>query len=452
MYARLTAIYAILFFSVGCSDTSNYQPDCTPVDFGATGDGVTLDTAALKTAIDECPGNAIRVPPGTYLTGTLYPPSGARIQLDQGATLLGTTSRETWTHNALLWIEGVQNVVIEGAGNLEGNGPYWWEEFKADRWRPSNIIRIADSNNITVRGVTLRDSPSWTLNIQRSEHVLVDGIRIRNLVAKYPDSPNTDGIDIVSSRHVEIANCDIETADDAIVIKTNEGQGPVYDVEVHGCTLAGWAHGLHIGLETWEDVHDVTFRDNVIRATRESNPGTTYFAAISLVSMSGAHISDINFERITVEDTQSPLFLRVQGGGGYTNQDLVEPGSLGNITIRDYTVHNATRASGIFGSPERALGDIHLENISISSSEGGSTQDSLRVIGEQVLRGYPSPRFLGALPAYGFYFRDVEGLVKTRNMRVTSTANVEERPQVLLERASNVDLSGFDAGAIVHYR
>ncbi len=225
--------------------------------------------------------------------------------------------------------------------------------------------------------------------------------------------------------------------------------GPVTNVEVHGCTLAGWAHGFHIGLETWEDVSDVVFRDSVIRASRESNPGTTYFAAVSLVSMYGADISDVTVERVTVEATQAPLFLRVQGGGFYPTEVRVEPGSLKNVVIRDYAVRNATNASVISGVPTSPLGPMTLENITIDSIEGGTAEDAALPFNDGALDLYPSPRFLGRVPAYGFYFRDVQGPAGTANIRVSSSASQEGRPLVILERADGVDTSGFGSDATI---
>ena len=132
---------------------------------------------------------------------------------------------------------------------------------------------------------------------------------------------------------------------------------------------------------------------------------------------------------------------------------VVDPGSISDITIRDFTLLSATRASGIFGSPERALGKIKLEDISIESHEGGTTEDTMRELSEQsILRTYPSPRLLGALPAHGFYFRDIDGPVETKNVRVSTAAAVEERPQLLLERADSVGLDGFDDDVSVMYR
>jgi polygalacturonase len=398
--------------------------------------------------MDECVGGVVEIPGGTYATGSLRPPSGSTIRLADDAVLRGTTRLEDWTEGGLIFVGNVENVAVEG-GTIEGNGPHWWEEFKAQRERPGNLVLISDSRNVSLRNVTLRESPGWTLHILRAENVLADGVRIRNPVAPFPEAANTDGIDIVSSRDVEIANCDIETADDAVVLKTQEGMGPVTNVEVHGCTLAGWAHGFHIGLETWEDVSDVVFRDSVIRASRESNPGTTYFAAVSLVSMYGADISDVTVERVTVEATQAPLFLRVQGGGFYPTEVRVEPGSLKNVVIRDYVVRNATNASVISGVPTSPLGPMTLENITIDSIEGGTAEDAALPFNDGALDLYPSPRFVGKLPAYGFYFRDVQGPVGTANIRVSPSGAEEGRPLVILERADGVDTSGFVSDATI---
>lgn len=423
--------------------TTTTEPEkvCSPMDHGAKGDGTTLDTEALQATIDDCAGGVVEVPSGTYSTGSLVLPSGSTLRLADDAVLRGTTDLADWTEKALIWVSEADDVVIEG-GTIEGNGPHWWEEFKAGRRRAGNVVQIADSTNVTVRDVTLRESPSWTLKIIRTDGVLVDGVTIRNPVVAWPEAANTDGIDIVSSSNIEIADCDIETADDAIALKTEEGMGPVEGVEVHGCTLAGWAHGFHIGLETWDDVRDVVFRDSVIRASQESNPGTTYFAAISLVSMYGADIEGVTIEGITIEDTQVPLFLRVQGGGGYPDGVEVEPGSMTDVVIRDVTVANATKTSAILGDPRSPIGSLTLEGIDIVSTEVGTAEDAARPFDYAALDLYASPRLLPALPAHGIYFAFVDGPVTIEDVNVTR-AEGDERPLLVLEDADAVDPSSF---------
>ncbi len=175
------------------------------MDHGAKADGTKLDTIALQAAMDECVGGVVEIPGGTYATGSLRPPSGSTIRLADDAVLRGTTRLEDWTEGGLIFVGNVENVAVEG-GTIEGNGPHWWEEFKAQRERPGNLVLISDSRNVSLRNVTLRESPGWTLHILRAENVLADGVRIRNPVAPFPEAANTDGIDIVSSRDVEIAN------------------------------------------------------------------------------------------------------------------------------------------------------------------------------------------------------------------------------------------------------
>ena len=130
--------------------------------------------------------------------------------------------------------------------------------------------------------------------------------------------------------------------------------------------------------------------------------------------------------------TQAPLFLRVQGRGFYPTEVRVEPGSLKNVVIRDYAVRNATNASVISGVPTSPLGPMTLENITIDSIEGGTAEDAALPFNDGALDLYPSPRFVGKLPAYGFYFRDVQGPVGTANIRVSpSRTSIAARPTPL---------------------
>ena len=63
--------------------------------FGAVGDGVTLDTKAIQKAIDTCAeagGGEVYLQGGTFLSGTIRLKSNVTLQVEAGATLLGSTN------------------------------------------------------------------------------------------------------------------------------------------------------------------------------------------------------------------------------------------------------------------------------------------------------------------------------------------------------------------------
>ncbi|MFB3828683.1 MAG: glycoside hydrolase family 28 protein, partial [Bryobacteraceae bacterium] len=196
-------------------------------DHGAAGDGNRLDTMALQAAIDACAragGGAVLLPPGRYLSGTLFLKSHVTLWLDPGATLLGSKDlnhypvtvqkprsyTDNYTDKSLIYAEDCENIGIAGRGTIDGQGAAFKGPYKV---RPY-MIRVINCRDVAIDGVAIKDSPMWVQHYLGCEGVAIRGITVRSRVNR-----NNDGIDIDACSRVRISDCDIWSGDDAIVLK-----------------------------------------------------------------------------------------------------------------------------------------------------------------------------------------------------------------------------------------
>ena len=288
-------------------------------DFGAVGDGKTLNTAAIQKAIDACTsagGGRVVVPAGKFLSGTICLKSNVELHLESGAELISSLdpndmpdlmggfeddNRDTgWEGGCFLLARHAENVTISGTGRIDGRGrEVFFEDdddggshespLKVRGYRP-RMSFLEDVRNLTVRDVTFYDAAFWTLHMAGCRDVLIDGIRIEN----NERGPNNDGIDPDSCQNVIIRGCIIACADDAIVVKTTapmtKKYGACENILISNCILRSHSSALKIGTETWGDIHHVTMSDCVLdRCTR----------GIGIWSRDGGRVHDIMIHHIT---------------------------------------------------------------------------------------------------------------------------------------------------------
>jgi hypothetical protein len=437
------------------------------LDYGAKPDGRSNATKAIQRAIDDVSrsgGGIVHAPAGQFLVAGLELKSRVTLYLDSGCTLIGSTSIDDYRSSAnglhVLFTQNAQDVTLSGPGAIDGQGTAFWE--KSDRppatpdnaWkdvathytqvkkgarRPSPMIEFAQCRNVSVTGITLRNSAGWTLRSAASQSVTIDGIRIRNPYFGI----NTDGIDIAASSDVQISNCDIVTGDDAIVLKSANPYGdplPVKNIKVTNCKLSTSCNGFKIGTETQGAFENISFTNSVIYSDPSAPLNARVISGIAIEMVDGGTIDGITVSNIRMQNVRTPLFVRLeerkQSGQSF----------LRNVTIDNITVTGAIITSSITGVSGLRPSDITVTNSHIHTVEQGQSDWVHRDIPE-VPEHYPEAWMLGRLPAYGFYIRHADR-VRLRNVDFV-TDQPDARPAIVCDDVNDVTLDALTLAAPV---
>lgn len=276
---------------------------CDITAYGARSDQRTNAAAANQKAIRACAqagGGTVYFPAGNYLSGAIVLESNVTLHLSPGATLWGSRNFADYTPKPhLIYAADAENIGIEGAGTINGNGDAFWNpDFTPKQNRPSPFIRFNRCRNVRIRDVRIRNTPALGIYPLECDGVSIKGISMISTMR----GPNTDGIDISSSRNVVISDSYIETGDDAICLKSQERM-PTENVTVTNCVLTTDDSAIKVGTATHSNFKNCTFSNCVISGSREG---------ISMYVKDGGRVEGLTFANIRI-DTSQEYYVRSTG-------------------------------------------------------------------------------------------------------------------------------------------
>jgi polygalacturonase len=370
--------------------------------FGATGDGKTLDTAALQAAIDACHragGGTVRVPPGTYLASPFEVRSSVTLHLEAGSTILGSPRLEDYDvegrdasgeseRAGLVTARRAERVAIVGRGTIDGNALAFHDPKTAhdagdfDRSltrqgagympkgvlfehgpiahgeRPGNLVRFLECRDVLVHGVTIQNSPTWTTHYRRCENVTIEAVRIDS-DASGRRIPNDDGIDLVECDDVRILGCDIDTGDDCVALFGSQR------VVVTGCTLSTRSVAIRVGADHVRDVRDCVFSNLVIH---DANRGLGVFVRSS-GGVENVVFSDVVIRTHLLTGHWWGKAEPVHVSSLLFTPGVETPGRIRNVTFARLRVE-AEHGMVLWGSPDAPLEDITLDDVRVRIRRG----------------------------------------------------------------------------------
>ncbi|TCL65333.1 polygalacturonase [Hydrogenispora ethanolica] len=442
-------------------------------EFGALPDGETLCTEAFHAAVQACSaagGGVIHVPAGTFRTGPIRLASNITLHIAAGARVVFSAdpadfpvvfSRwegvEREVFSPLIYGKDLQNVTLTGHGVLDGQGEPWWVSFRQKNLpypRPC-FIGFDDCTNVLIEGVTLVNSPAWTIHPVACENVTVHHISIRNPAL----SPNTDGINPDSCQNVRITNCQIDVGDDCITLKSGTEECgrriPCENITITNCTMIHGHGGVVIGSEMSGGVRNVAISNCVFEGTDRG---------IRLKSRRGRGgvVEDVRVDNIIMKDVLCPIVMHLYyhcGPGGKEPQ-VADQNShpvtertpafrrihLSNITAREVR----TAAAFLFGLPELPISEITLDNVVIQMAEAAAPEypDMMTHLEPMAKKGLLCANLQG-LALHHVFVSNQDGPA----FRITRSADVElarcmtansdpEQPVVQLEDVNRALLHG----------
>jgi len=450
----LTGLYLASLLYAGDFDITNY---------GAVGDGKTLNTLAIQKAIDACyssGGGKVIFPAGIYLSGTIELKDNVTLHLKKDARLLGSTDIEQY-RNLDPFTEGLgidvgwafvvgvdkKNIGIEGEGVIDGQGSKLKAEHilkdtrpEGQRWgRRPFLLRIVRCTGVRVKDITLNYAAAWTSHYFQSRDLKIEKVKIVSTGVAH-----NDGIGIDGCQDVSISNCDVVSGDDALVFKTTSSRMACKNIVVTGMRLKSSQAGIKMGTESMAPFEDIRISHCYIYETRNGG--------IKLLTVDGAHLRNIEISDITMTDVRTPMLFRL---GSRLNvfrkgQDTKQPtGSFEHVVVRNVKAKAADSAqlkppSGILitGIPGHYITDLTLENIEIDLLGDGTVENARHVVPEAIDQ-YPEVKTFGpVIPAYGIWARHVKGL-KLINITFHLKHN-DVRPVFICEDGNDIEVTGWN--------
>lgn len=406
------------------------------LDYGAVADGVTLNTTNINQAIHaaaDAGGGTVIVPPGRFLTGTVYLKSHVTLHLSGGAVLVGSTdiadypeNQPPWPTNrleygrySLIFADGQQNIALTGTGTIYGQGDhpnFTKKALEARGWSPRDAylkrpygLCFVRCQGVRVRDVTFENIAFWVQDYLECDDVVVDGVTVESVKFDY----NNDGIDLDGSRNVRVSNCYFHCGDDAICLKASYRD--CENVVITNCVASSLANGIKFGTAT-----NAGFKNIVVSNCAIFDNGSS---ALALEIVDGGTLDGVTISNLIMREVATPIFIRLGNLARRWVETLPDPmpvGVLRNVTIDGITAtmkqnrYDDTRpfCCSITGLPGHPVENIVIRNVRIENMmpHGPETAQLTYQDVPECERDYPEYNMFGPLPAYGFFCRHAHDL------------------------------------------
>jgi polygalacturonase len=446
--------------------------------YGATGDGKTIDTAAINKAIEAANANGggtVYFPAGTYASYSIHMKSNVVLYLEQGCVLLAAETPEGGTHqgaydpaepndpwekyqeyghnhyhNSLIWGENIDNFGIMGPGLIWGKGLSNGRKDLPLAETPgvgNKSIAFRNCHNVILRDFSILKGGHFGVLVTGVDNLTIDNLKI---------DTDRDGIDIICCRNVRVSNCSVNSPwDDAICPKSQYILGYLRATEnltITNCYVTG-NYELGSMLDgTWKKLPPDTKlpRTGRIKCGTESNAGFKNITisncvfdgsgGFALETVDGAHIEDITFTGITMRDcTNTPLFLRL-GARMRAPADLAI-GTFKRVIISNVVSYNSLSPFGgaglISGIPGHCIEDVKINEVYMEHV-GGGTPDMASIMPPEEIKHYPEPTMFGKLPGSSFFVRHAKNLEFT-NVEL-AWSQPDARPAFWMQDVDGVDI------------
>lgn len=376
-------------------------------EFGAVADDATVNTKAIQAAIDKAAaggGGTVVVPEGVFVSGALFFKPKVNLRVEKGAVLKCSTDLANFPvqrtrieghfeekfNPALINAKNCDGFHISGEGTLDGAGQPIWDLFfkmRAAAPNPGNFPNVGvprarmaiieSSHDVTVEGVTFKDSQFWNLHLYRC-----DGVTVRNARFQVPDNvrqaPSTDGIDVDSCQNVTVDGCYFSVTDDCIAAKGSKGvhatedkdSPPVEHLRVRNCTFKRGNGIVTLGSEATL-VRDVVVEDCKIT-------GSVTVAVLKLRPDTPQHYEDIHFRNITLDYAAGGTIVSCKPWTQYFNlQGEAPPKSV----VKNVTMSGLKGVFGSFGTVQPNPGQTDISDITFEDFDVTLTKDKLTTSG-----------------------------------------------------------------------
>ncbi len=447
---------AVLCFAAVNFCAAQTPPYFNVKNYGATGNGTTLDSPAINAAIAAAGvagGGTVTFPEGNYLCGSIHLtncPANLTLYLSNNAVILASSTAidaseaNPWSqyqdtghssfHDALIWGSNLTNFTIAGSGQINGNGKLATSTPAAGQGDKGVCLILC--TNVTITGVTITNGGWFGLFVDGSSNVLVSGMQIM-------DANQRDGFDLIDTSAATVTNCIIQGSDDAMAIKSTYALGRKIGCQhiliVNSYIFSSDSDATQIGSETVGNFNDITFSNLLLSAPQVK-------AGIGMTSNDGGVIDDLTYNNIILSNCICPIFMKLNLRT--TGSPTPSVGGIQNISFNNITdmvgsvgVDTST-INGYFDGTNTIIPirNITFNNVTVLNKGGsGVTAISNYPVENQL---WPVEHF-GSWPSYGWYVRWATNICFT-NCQVHFASN-DGRPAVIVDTSTNISFYKFTA-------